>query len=665
MRLIPVIAALAAPCLASAPRAAAQTEASKVIRLGVLSDLEPFGNPISPTPPDWLASFRAGSRHSGFEEGLLKAAYPADSVYQGPRADNTADAWKRTVDFLDANLKPDGNGVTKRSEENANNSEAHQDILEVDHEWNEARLRSDTTTLHHLLADDWTLTHADGRVETKAQYIADFNSGARKFESYTEDDVRVRIHENTAVVTCLAVTKGQYRGQVTGGKLRHTRVWVTIQGRWQMVVALANGSVVEESNRATEYNNAAQEVMQAEKERAQAVLRNDGAAMDRLLGEEFTVTDVQGIVHGRLDELSLYKDKRRQTQSWEPSDVKVRLYGDAAIVTERATVKDILEGEQRDIQIRLTHVWVKRDGRWQVVARQATRISEPPSAAASVASRQTWTAPAISSTEPSSAAELPSKSKAEQEVRQAERELTEALSQGNFATVERIYADDYSLTTVDGELQNKAQRIAALRATDPRSIARNRDDFNVRVYGKTAVVIGHTLFSTQVRDSSHSENRRFTHVFVQRQGRWQMVASQVTRIRGEATSQQDRTSENEAQARRVIDAFNAAGNRRDVEGLRNALNFPFVRIAGGKVSIARTREEFASDAPPQWREEGWHHSTVDSVEFIQSSSDKVHAAVVFSRYKADGTRYATYRTLRIITKQDGHWGIQCSSSFAP
>ena len=130
--------------------------------------------------------------------------------------------------------------------------------------------------------------------------------------------------------------------------------------------------------------------------------------------------------------------------------------------------------------------------------------------------------------------------------------------------------------------------------------------------------------------------------------------------------QQDRNSESEAEARRVIDAFNLANNRRDVEGLRNALNFPFVRIASGKVSVTRTREEFTiQDWPPGAVAEGWHHSAVDSVQFVQSSTEKVHAIVIFSRYKADGTRYATYRTLRIITKQDGHWGIQCSSSFAP
>ncbi len=274
---------------------------------------------------------------------------------------------------------------------------------------------------------------------------------------------------------------------------------------------------------------------------------------------------------------------------------------------------------------------------------------------------------------------------AAQEVRQVEHELTEALGRGDLRAVERIYADDYTLTGADGEFQDKPQRLAALKLSDPKAASRNRDDIKVRVYGDTAVVTGRTLLKELVKGVERTEGRRFTHVFVKRQGQWQMVASQVTpvlsgqttekkasdevaaqTVRASDEEQQDRNQESEAEARRVIDGFNLANNRRDVEGLRNASNFPFVRIASGKVSITPTREEFTiQDWPPGAAAEGWHHSSVDSVQFIQSSSSKVHAAVVFSRYKADGTRYATYRTLRIITKQHGHWGIQCSSSFAP
>jgi hypothetical protein len=38
---------------------------------------------------------------------------------------------------------------------------------------------------------------------------------------------------------------------------------------------------------------------------------------------------------------------------------------------------------------------------------------------------------------------------------------------------------------------------------------------------------------------------------------------------------------------------------------------------------------------------------------------------VFSRYKADGTKYATCQSLWIVTLKDGALGVQARSSFAP
>jgi hypothetical protein len=49
----------------------------------------------------------------------------------------------------------------------------------------------------------------------------------------------------------------------------------------------------------------------------------------------------------------------------------------------------------------------------------------------------------------------------------------------------------------------------------------------------------------------------------------------------------------------------------------------------------------------------------------QNNTTKVHFDDVFSRYKADGSKAATYQSLWIVTKKDGQWGVQARSSFAP
>ena len=51
-----------------------------------------------------------------------------------------------------------------------------QEVLPVEKRWNDARAKGDVATLDRILADDWTVTHANGMTDTKARYLADLKS---------------------------------------------------------------------------------------------------------------------------------------------------------------------------------------------------------------------------------------------------------------------------------------------------------------------------------------------------------------------------------------------------------------------------------------------------------------------------------------------------------
>src|SRR6266404_9761462 len=74
---------------------------------------------------------------------------------------------------------------------------------------------------------------------------------------------------------------------------------------------------------------------------------------------------------------------------------------------------------------------------------------------------------------------------AEQEVRQTTEKYRTALLQRDAATLEQIWADDYTFTNGAGETHTKAERLAHLKsgATSLDSISED-EDVNVRVYGK-------------------------------------------------------------------------------------------------------------------------------------------------------------------------------------
>jgi hypothetical protein len=123
----------------------------------------------------------------------------------------------------------------------------------------------------------------------------------------------------------------------------------------------------------------------------------------------------------------------------------------------------------------------------------------------------------------------------------------------------------------------------------------------------------------------------------------------------------------EQAATRTLDAFMAAFNARDVEAWIATLNFPHVRIASGRVAVFedapafRNNFEFARFA----EQTGWSRSEWTERRVVQAGPEKVHVAVVFTRFRADGSVLARYESLYVVTRQEGHWGVQARSSYAP
>ena len=121
-----------------------------------------------------------------------------------------------------------------------------------------------------------------------------------------------------------------------------------------------------------------------------------------------------------------------------------------------------------------------------------------------------------------------------------------------------------------------------------------------------------------------------------------------------------------AEARAVMDGFMTAFNAQDAEALRTTwFHFPHVRLHSGQVTVMATPADFRSAV---WgrtgQAEGWARTAWDYVEPVDSGPDKVHFRVQFTRYRADGSAIGSYRSLYIVTRQDGRWGIQARSSWA-
>jgi ketosteroid isomerase-like protein len=124
------------------------------------------------------------------------------------------------------------------------------ELNELEQRLIKAWVEHDRAFVEATLSDDWAVIDPMGRVLTKAQVIAEgFESGERKIESGTIDDVRVRLFNfDVAVVTGRTVATGSYQGTSMTVKLRFTDVCVKRSGNWQVVASQATLIAGEESS---------------------------------------------------------------------------------------------------------------------------------------------------------------------------------------------------------------------------------------------------------------------------------------------------------------------------------------------------------------------------------------------------------------------------------
>ena len=120
---------------------------------------------------------------------------------------------------------------------------------------------------------------------------------------------------------------------------------------------------------------------------------------------------------------------------------------------------------------------------------------------------------------------------AEQEVRQTIQKYRTALVQKDAATLERIWADDYTFTNGAGEIHSKAERLANLKsgATSLDSISQE-EEMKVRVHGNVAVATGRVTIKGQYSGKQTSGQYRSIHVWVKGAAGWQLVANQITPV---------------------------------------------------------------------------------------------------------------------------------------
>lgn len=107
----------------------------------------------------------------------------------------------------------------------------------------------------------------------------------------------------------------------------------------------------------------------------ESYVKRDVGFLEQHVADDYLSTFPDGSVLDKQGEIRALESGAVVLREVIASEMKVRVYGDAAVITGRSTIKAVVAGRDERGEYRFTDVWIKRVGRWLAVASQVTRIS--------------------------------------------------------------------------------------------------------------------------------------------------------------------------------------------------------------------------------------------------------------------------------------------------
>jgi ketosteroid isomerase-like protein len=121
-------------------------------------------------------------------------------------------------------------------------------------------------------------------------------------------------------------------------------------------------------------SDAGNAVLQTERDLATAYLKSDTDGIAQGVMEDYTLANSTGKITTRADDIGEAKKTDPKYEIFENYDMKVRVHGDAAVVTGKTHTKGISGGKPFNSRFQFTGTIVKDGGRWRLLASHASKL---------------------------------------------------------------------------------------------------------------------------------------------------------------------------------------------------------------------------------------------------------------------------------------------------
>jgi ketosteroid isomerase-like protein len=109
----------------------------------------------------------------------------------------------------------------------------------------------------------------------------------------------------------------------------------------------------------------------------EAQMHNDGAALSRLLADDYLLVNSAGALETKADFIHDYTAPGFTLEPFTIEQPVEKIWADGAVLGGIATLKGMSDGKPYEARLRFADIWAKRSGRWQVIYTQASRAPKP------------------------------------------------------------------------------------------------------------------------------------------------------------------------------------------------------------------------------------------------------------------------------------------------
>jgi uncharacterized protein (TIGR02246 family) len=120
--------------------------------------------------------------------------------------------------------------------------------------------------------------------------------------------------------------------------------------------------------------DAAEQIKKLERAWADATLHKDTASLNRIMADDLKYVHGNASIQNKQQFISSIKAGEMVYHSIDFEEDDVRMLGDTAVASSLSRIRILIDGREQDFKVRFLRVYAKRNGNWQMIAHQATRL---------------------------------------------------------------------------------------------------------------------------------------------------------------------------------------------------------------------------------------------------------------------------------------------------